>query len=46
MHGLISTPTAEISLGGKGAENELRRPKFATISALEVGVTQQARTSS
>ena len=46
MHGLILTPTVEMSLGGERAENESRRPEFATMSALEVGVTQQARTHS
>lgn len=45
MHNLISTPTADLSLGGEGAENELWRPNFATMSALEVGVTQYARTN-
>ena len=46
MHDLIPTPTAEMSLDGEEAENELWRPKFATMSALEVDVTRQARINS
>lgn len=44
MHDLTPTPTAEISLDGGEAENELWRPKFARMSALEV--TQRAGTNS
>ncbi len=46
MHDLIPTPTAEMSLDGEEAENELWRPKLATMSALESGVSHQARNNS
>lgn len=46
MHDDIPPPTADILLDGEEAENEPWRPKFATMSAVEVGVTQKARTNS
>lgn len=46
MHDIIPPPTNDILLDGEEAENEAWRPKFATLSALEVGVTQKARSNS
>lgn len=46
MHDIIPPPTADILLDGEEAENEAWRPIFATLSALEVGVTQKAKSNS
>lgn len=46
MHDIIPPPTNDILLDGEEAENEAWRPRFATLSALEVGVTQKARSNS
>lgn len=46
MHDIIPPPTDDILLDGEEAENEAWRPRFATLSALEVGVTQKARSNS
>lgn len=45
LHDPIPTPTADFLLDGEEAENETWRPKFATMSTWEVGVTQKARTN-
>ena len=46
MHDIIPTPSSDLLLDGDDAENEVWRPKFATLSAVEVGVMQKARTNS
>lgn len=46
MHDLIPPPTTDMLLDGEEAEAEAWRPKFATLSALEVGVLQKSRTNS
>lgn len=46
MHDIMPPPTKDILLDGEEAENEAWRPRFATVSALEVGVTQKARSNS
>ena len=46
MHDVIPPPTNDILLNGEEAEDEAWRPKFATLSALEVSVTQKARSNS
>lgn len=46
MHDIVPPPTNDILLDGEEAENEAWRPRFATLSALEVGVTQKARSNS
>lgn len=46
MHDVIAPPTNDILLDGEEAEDEAWRPRFSTLSALEVGVTQKARSNS
>ncbi len=46
MHDVIPPLNKDILLDGEEAENEAWRPRFATLSALEVGVTQKARSNS
>lgn len=46
MHDIIPPLNKDILLDGEEAENEAWRPRFATLSALEVGVTQKARSNS
>lgn len=42
----IPIPTVEMMLDGDDAENEAWKPRFATISSLEVGVSQRAHSNS
>ncbi|MCJ1306057.1 hypothetical protein MMC08_008875 [Hypocenomyce scalaris] len=46
IHDIMSVPTNEMFLDGEEAEEETWRPKFATISALEVGVLQKSKSNS
>ncbi len=46
LHDIMPLPTAEIILDGEEAEEEPWKPKFATVSALEVGAPQKAKTNS
>ena len=46
IHDIMSPPTNDIFLDGEEAEEEPWKPKFSTISALEVGLLQKAKSNS
>ena len=46
IHDTVALPTAESMLDGEEVEEEEWTPRFATVSALEVGVSQKAKTNS
>jgi hypothetical protein len=46
IHDTVPLPTVEGMLDGEEVEEEEWKPRFTTISALEVGVSQKAKTNS
>lgn len=46
IHDTVPLPTTESMLDGEEAEEEPWTPRFATISVLEVGVSQKAKSNS
>ena len=46
MHDFIAHPSTDFLLDGDEAETDVWKPKFATTSALELGVAQKAHTNS
>lgn len=46
IHDTVPLPTPETMLDGEEAEEEEWKPRFTTISILEIGASQEARTNS